>query len=121
MQAMMSTMGNMDPGLMQRQMQMMQNMSPAEMQRMQQEVGRMDPATLASQAEQANKMLSAQQKYVLDVSDLWHEIEQRAGHDCDRGAATSTLGLKCSCCPWSWPDVGRCAEFTCSQQCQQSY
>jgi hypothetical protein len=68
MQQMMSSMGNMDPGMMQQQMRMMQNMSPADMERMSQQVGSMDPTTLASQAEQAQKMLSSQQKYILDVS-----------------------------------------------------
>lgn len=68
MQAMMSSMGNMDPGMMQQQMRMMQNMSPADLQRAQQQMDSMDPNTFASQAEHAQKMLSAQQKYVLDVS-----------------------------------------------------
>jgi phage FluMu protein gp41 len=70
MQQMMSSMGNVDPGMMQQQMRMMQNLSPADMERMQQQVGSMDSTTLASQAQQAQKMLSAQQKYVLDVSVL---------------------------------------------------
>jgi hypothetical protein len=67
MQQMMSSMGSMDPGMMQQQMRMMQNMSPADMERMSQQVGSMDPTTLASQAEQAQKMLSSQQKYILEV------------------------------------------------------
>lgn len=100
MQAMMSSMGNMDPGLMQRQMEMMKNMSPADMQRMQQEVGRMDPATLASQAEQANKMLSAQQKYILDVSP----VGRCTTPECLLGvAATMALLSVCSCCPQRGP------------------
>lgn len=70
MQQMMSTMGNVDPGLLQQQMRMMQNMSPADMERAQQQMSSMDPNTLARQAEQAKNMMSAQQKYVLDVSAL---------------------------------------------------
>ena len=72
---MMSTMNGMDPALMQQQMRMMQNMSPADMQRMQQQMGSMDPTTLASQAEQAQKMMSAQQKYIVDVSETLNQCQ----------------------------------------------
>jgi hypothetical protein len=92
MQAMMSSMGNMDPGLMQQQMRMMQNMSPADLQRAQQQMSGMDPSTLASQAEQAQKMLSAQQKYVLDVS-LSVCLASAAG----RAAATAAMTCSPAC------------------------
>lgn len=66
MQMMMNSVKDMDPAIMQRMMG--QNVSAADMARMQQEVGSMDPSTLASRAEQASNMLSAQQKYIFDVS-----------------------------------------------------
>lgn len=91
MQAMMSSMGNMDPGLMQQQMCMMQNMSPADLQRAQQQMSGMDPSTLASQAEQAQKMLSAQQKYVLDVSVCG---QWQGGQLLQRHAPTACPGIK---------------------------
>jgi hypothetical protein len=78
MQQMMSSMGNMDPGLIQQQMRMMQNMSAADMERMQQQAASMDASTMASQAQQAQKMMSAQQKYVLDVSLLHCSVPLRS-------------------------------------------
>lgn len=96
-QAMMSSMGNMDPGLMQQQMRMMQNMSPVDLQRAQQQMSGMDPNTLASQAEQAQKMLSAQQKYALDVS-VCEGVWPVAGK-----AATATTCAHCL----SWDLLGQ--------------
>lgn len=70
MQAMMSSMGNVNPSMMQQAMQQMNNMSPADVEAMKRQVNGMDPATLASQAQEAQKMMSAREKYVLNVSLL---------------------------------------------------
>jgi hypothetical protein len=68
MQAMMSSMGNVNPSMMQQAMQQMNNMSPADLESMKRQVNGMDPAALASQAQEAQKIMSAREKYVLDVS-----------------------------------------------------
>ncbi|KAF6265916.1 hypothetical protein COO60DRAFT_769299 [Scenedesmus sp. NREL 46B-D3] len=69
MQAMMSGMGGMNPGMMQEAMQQMNNMSPADMAAMKRQVDGMDSAALASRAQEAQKMMSAREKYVLDGSN----------------------------------------------------
>jgi hypothetical protein len=68
MQAMMSNVGNLNPSMMQQAMQQMQNMSPADMAAMKRQADSMDPAALASQAQEAQKIMSAREKYVIDVS-----------------------------------------------------
>lgn len=83
MQQMMSAAGGMDPAVMQQQMRMMQNMSPADMERAKQQIDSMDPSTIASQAQEAQKVLSAQQKYIFDVSG--------------RSSRTARLALQGSC------------------------
>jgi hypothetical protein len=68
MQAMMSNVGNLNPSMMQQAMQQMNKMSPADMAAMKRQADSMDPAALASQAQEAQKIMSAREKYVIDVS-----------------------------------------------------
>jgi len=87
---MMSAAGGMDPAVMQQQMRMMQNMSPADMERAQRQMDSMDASTLASQAQEAQKVLSAQQKYIFDVSGGSSGTGQLAFHG-SSGMYRSTL------------------------------
>jgi hypothetical protein len=68
MQAMMSNVGNLNPNMMQQAMQQMSNMSPADMAALKRQADSMDPAALASQTQEAQKMMSAREKYAIDVS-----------------------------------------------------
>lgn len=68
MQQMQSMMGSMSPAMMQEAMRAMQGATPADLERARQQMAQTDPATLASQAQEASKMLSARQQYVINVS-----------------------------------------------------